>query len=81
VGKTSLLETLVRLRAPAAGGIWYDGLAADRLRGAAVRCTVALAPQTPQFAEGTLAEALRLANPTAVRRRWMLPCGEPRYRS
>lgn len=65
VGKTSLLETLVRLRAPASGTLSYDGVSWEALRGAAVRRAVALAPQTPQFAAGTLAEGLRLADPSA----------------
>ena len=65
VGKTSLLETLLRLRAPVAGEIVYGGIGLADLRGAAVRRMVTLAPQTPQFGASSLAEALRLADPTA----------------
>lgn len=73
-GKTTLLETLGRLRDPAGGELSYGGQAAGTLRSAAVRQRIGLAPQMPDVMAGSLADALRLAQPDAGAERLRAVC-------
>ena len=65
-GKTTLLETLARLREPCTGEISFAGIAAGSIRSALVRQHIGLAPQHPDVMAGTLRDALRLAKPDAT---------------
>ena len=65
-GKTTLLETLARLREPCTGQLSFAGAAAGAIRSAVIRQHIGLAPQHPDVMAGTLRDALRLAKPDAT---------------
>ena len=73
-GKTTLLETLARLRPPPGGALDYAGIEAADLRAAAIRQHTGFAPQMPDTMRGTLADALRLAQPDADDARLLEAC-------
>ncbi|HPE30051.1 MAG TPA: ATP-binding cassette domain-containing protein [Parvularculaceae bacterium] len=64
-GKTTIIETILKLRDPASGQLTYAGADWRALRAAAVRRRIGYAPQTPIFLSGDVEANLRLANPSA----------------
>ncbi len=64
-GKTTLIETLVGLRAAPAGLVAVDGAGLEDRPPGWARNLFALAPQDARLLTGTVAENLRLAAPTA----------------
>ena len=73
-GKTTLLETLARLRPPLDGELRYGGHAADTQRSAAIRQHIGVAPQLPDMMAGTVRDALLLAQPDAGDARLLQAC-------
>jgi len=61
-GKSTLLAVVAGLMAPSAGRVLADGAAVG---GESWRSQVAWLPQRPAFVSGTIADNLRLADPTA----------------
>jgi ATP-binding cassette subfamily C protein CydC len=64
-GKTTLTDLLLRVRDPDRGELRIGGVAARRLRLADLRARFAVAPQFPHLFDRTLADNLRLGNPSA----------------
>jgi ATP-binding cassette subfamily C protein CydC len=64
-GKTTLTELILRIRDPDRGEVRIGGVPARRLRLEDLRAFFAVAPQFPHLFERSLADNLRLGNPTA----------------
>lgn len=64
-GKTTLIERMMGLRAPAEGEILYDAADAATLTAESLRPLFAYAPQQAVLLAGSVRENLRLAAPTA----------------
>ncbi|MCG8355691.1 MAG: ATP-binding cassette domain-containing protein [Kiloniellales bacterium] len=64
-GKSSLLKVIAGLYQPQAGAVLIDGIDIRQLDMGELRSSVAYLPQVSQFFHGTIAQNLRLANPTA----------------
>ncbi|WP_417492708.1 amino acid ABC transporter ATP-binding/permease protein [Maricaulis sp.] len=73
-GKTTLLETLARLREPVSGILLFGGIKAQACRAAAIRQSIGIAPQIPDVLPGDLRETLRLAKPDASDAELMSAC-------
>ncbi len=64
-GKSTILKTIAGLYKPQAGAILLDGLDIRQLDTGEMRSAIAYLPQTATFFYGTIAQNLRLADPTA----------------
>lgn len=64
-GKSTILKVLAGLYQPQAGAVALDGLDARQLDTGEMRNALAYLPQSCRFFYGTIAQNLRLANPTA----------------
>ncbi len=64
-GKSSLLKLILGLYHPQIGGLLLDGLDIRQIEKAALRKAVAYLPQALHFFHGTIAQNMRLANPSA----------------
>lgn len=67
-GKSTILKLILGLYAPQAGSIRLDGTDIRQLDPARLRCRIGYLPQGCGFFYGTLAQNLRLAEPTATER-------------
>jgi ATP-binding cassette subfamily B protein len=65
VGKSTLLNLLLRFYDPTGGAIELDGVALDRLSLASLRRQLALVPQDPWMLDGTIAENIAFGRPDA----------------
>lgn len=65
-GKSTVLKLLAAMYAPQAGSIRIDNMDIRQMDTVELRHAVAYVPQTVQFFYGTIAQNLRLANPTAT---------------
>ncbi len=65
-GKTTMLKLIAGLYRPDRGSVMIDGRDVGDMSQAELRKAVAYVPQVPQFFYGTIAQNLRLANPTAT---------------
>ena len=65
-GKSTLLRLILGLQMPQSGNILIDGLDVRQLDRVQLRQSIAYMPQTCQFFHGTVAQNLRLADPTAT---------------
>jgi ATP-binding cassette subfamily C protein/ATP-binding cassette subfamily C protein LapB len=65
-GKSTLLKLLAGIYQPDEGSIQIDNRDIRDISAAELRQSIAYVPQTPQFFYGTIAQNLRLANPTAT---------------
>ena len=65
-GKSTMLKLLAGIYQPGEGSIQIDGRDLRDINPAELRRSVAYVPQTPEFFYGTIAQNLRLANPTAT---------------
>lgn len=64
-GKSSLLKLVAGLYQAQAGGVFIDGMDIRQLDAGELRWSAASVPQTCELFHGTIAQNLRLANPTA----------------
>ncbi|MFQ5764138.1 MAG: peptidase domain-containing ABC transporter [Rhodospirillales bacterium] len=64
-GKSTLLKLLAGIYRPDQGSVMIDGRDIRDMTAVELRRAVAYVPQTPQFFYGTIAQNLRLAQPTA----------------
>ncbi|NQU61729.1 MAG: ATP-binding cassette domain-containing protein [Rhodospirillales bacterium] len=73
-GKSTMLKLLAGMYHPDGGSIQIDGRDIRDINAAELRRSVAYVPQTPRFFYGTIAQNLRLSNPTATEEdlRWAL---------
>ena len=65
-GKSTLLKLILGMHMPQSGNILIDGLDVRQLDRVQLRQAIAYMPQTTQFFHGTVAQNLRLADPTAT---------------
>ncbi len=65
-GKTTMLKLIAGLYRPDQGSVMIDGRDVGDMSQAELRKAVAYVPQVPQFFYGTIAQNLRLADPTAT---------------
>jgi ATP-binding cassette subfamily C protein LapB len=65
-GKSTILKLILGLYRPQAGGILLDGLDIRQLDPVELRHTIAYVPQHTHLFHGTIAQNLRLAEPTAT---------------
>ena len=65
-GKSTALKVLAGLLRPQAGSVFYGGVEQRHIELTALRRSVAFLPQTPRLFYGTVAQNLRLANPSAT---------------
>ncbi len=65
-GKSTLLKLVLGMHMPQSGNILIDGLDVRQLDRVQLRQSIAYMPQTCQFFHGTVAQNLRLADPTAT---------------
>lgn len=65
-GKTTLLRLMLGLNAPQAGQVSISGLDIRQLDPSEIRQSIAYVPQTTSLFHGTVAQNLRLANPSAT---------------
>ncbi len=64
-GKSSILKTIAGLYTPQAGGILVDGIDTRQIDIGELRENIAYVPQACHLLYGTIAQNLRLSNPTA----------------
>ncbi len=64
-GKSTILKTIAGLYKPQAGSVSLDGLDIRQLDSGEMRNAIAYLPQNATFFYGTIAQNLRLAEPTA----------------
>ncbi|MDJ0944614.1 MAG: ATP-binding cassette domain-containing protein [Kiloniellales bacterium] len=65
VGKSSVLKLIAGLYQPQAGAVMIDGIDLRQLDVGELRTSIGYVPQTCHLFHGTIAQNLRLANPTA----------------
>lgn len=65
-GKSSILKLVAGIYSPQMGAVLIDGVATRQLNPVDLRQSIAYLPQQSDLFSGTLADNLRLANPTAT---------------
>ena len=65
-GKSTLLKFIIGLYQPQAGAVFVDGLNIKQIDVGELRASIAYVPQDPIFFYGTVAQNIRLFQPTAI---------------